>query len=69
MPTKGNSVKKYKTKNVNQIENSMNCDKPLQYNIPKGVKDSKKISQKEVFGKQSNNKKVCPRGHKVCKCK
>ena len=57
--------KKYKTKNVNQIENSMNCDKPLQYNIPKGVKDSKKISQKEVFGK----KKVCPRGHKVCKCK
>jgi len=67
--------KKYKTKNVKQIENSMNCDKPLQYNIPKGVDDSKKVKEKEVFGKQSNNKqsnnkkKICPRGHKVCKCK
>lgn len=58
-----------KTKNIKQIENSMNCDKPLQYNIPKGVDDSKKVKEKEVFGKQSNKKKICPRGHKACKCK
>lgn len=56
--------KKYKTKKVVNIENSMNCDKPLQYNIPKGVDDSKKVKEKEVFGK-----KICPKGHKVCKCK
>lgn len=61
--------KKYKTKKVSNIENSMNCDKPLQYNIPKGVDDSKKVKEKEVFGKKSNKKKICPRGHKVCKCK
>jgi len=62
--------KKYKTKKVVNIENSMNCDKPLQYNIPKGVDDSKKVKEKDVFGKHNNNKKkICPKGHKVCKCK
>ena len=35
------------------------CDSVLQYNIPKGVKDSKKVSEKEVFGKsKSKSKKV-----------
>jgi hypothetical protein len=33
------------------------CDSELQYNIPKGVKDSKKVSEKEVFGKIKKSKK------------
>lgn len=57
-------LKKPKIKSMNPIENSYNCDKTLQYNIPKGVKDSKKVKEKDVFGKRK-----CPRGHKVCKCK
>ena len=32
------------------------CDSVLQYNIPKGVKDSKKVSEKEVFGKSKSKK-------------
>ena len=45
-----------KTKPMKHIENTYNSDKPLQYNIPQGVKDDKKITEKEVFGKTKGNK-------------
>ena len=35
------------------------CDAPLQYDIPKGIADDKKVDQREVFGKsKSKSKKV-----------
>ncbi len=37
--------------------NTLEVDKALQYNIPKGEKDSKKVTQKEVFGKKEKKKK------------
>lgn len=48
--------KGYKTKPMKHIENTYNIDKPLQHNIPQGVKDDKKITEKEVFGKTKGNK-------------
>jgi len=47
--------KGYKT--MKHIENTYNSDKPLQYNIPQGVKDDKKITEKEVFGKTKTKTK------------
>ncbi len=49
--------KGYKTKTMKHIENTYNSDKPLQYNIPQGVKDDKKITEKEVFGKTKTKTK------------
>ena len=48
--------KGYKPKPMKHIENTYNSDKPLQHNIPQGVKDDKKITEKEVFGKTKGNK-------------
>ncbi len=53
MPKKYGKPKQQK----NISSNSMEVDKPLQYNVPKGVKDSKKVTQKEVFGKTSKKSK------------
>ena len=47
------------------------CDAPLQYDIPKGIADDKKVDQREVFGKsKSKSKKVpkdMPKGKKKVK--
>lgn len=36
--------------------NSLEVDKKLQFNLPKGVEDSKKVTEKEVFGKYKKKK-------------
>jgi len=47
-----------KTKAQKPISNNtLEVDKPLQYNVPKGVEDSKKVTQKEVFGKTKTKSK------------
>mgnify|MGYP003658318751 FL=1 len=43
--------KKSKAKNVKPMTTICFCDSKLQFDIPKGVKDSKRVTEKEVFGK------------------
>tara|TARA_R110000803_G_scaffold29191_7_gene66827 strand:+ start:944 stop:1186 length:243 start_codon:yes stop_codon:yes gene_type:complete len=38
------------------------CDAPLQYDIPKGIADDKKVDQREVFGKSKSKSKKVPKG-------
>ena len=45
------------------------CDAPLQYDIPKGVADDKKVDQREVFGKSKSKSKKVPKDATIMKDK
>ncbi len=61
--------KKGKPKQVKPVPKKENYSQNLNYNVQKDIKPDK-IKPSEIFEgcNDSKTKKICPKGHKVCKC-
>jgi len=61
--------KKGKPKQVKPVPKKENYAQNLNYNVQKDIKPDK-IKPSEIFEgcNDSKTKKICPKGHKVCKC-
>ena len=66
-------TKKKKTKNVNPVPVKADYKQNLNYDVQKDINPDK-INPNEIFdgvksmNKKKQLKKICPKGHKVCKC-
>lgn len=58
--------KKGKSKQVKPVPKKENYAQNLNYNVQKDIKPDK-IKPSEIF-EGCSDKKICPKGHKVCKC-
>ena len=57
---------KGKSKQVKPVPKKENYAQNLNYNVQKEIKPDK-IKPSEIF-EGCSDKKICPKGHKVCKC-